>query len=87
MTRTILIGVGFMLGLPSLAVATQPGTDPLAYDGFALASGWLDRLLKVGDRGKLMLPEVVGVSRALFLMIFIPLLMLVLFAIDRFAAR
>ena len=54
---------------------------------FAVASGWLDRLLKVGDRGKLMLPEVVGVSRSLFLMIFIPLLMVVLFAIDRFAAR
>ncbi len=54
---------------------------------FALASGWLDRLQKVGDRGKLMLPEVVGVSRSLFLMIFIPLLMVVLFAIDRFAAR
>ena len=33
MTRIILMGVGLMLGLPSLAVAAQSGTDPLAYDG------------------------------------------------------
>ncbi len=56
--------------------------------GFAAASGWLDKtVLKVGDHGKLMLPEVVGVSRPMFLAIFIPLLIAVLFAIDRFAAR
>ncbi len=55
---------------------------------FAEASGWLDKtLLKVGDRGKLMLPEVVGVSLPVFLMIFLPLLIAALFAIDRFAAR
>ena len=36
---------------------------------FAEASGWLDKtLMKVGDRGKLMLPEVVGVSLPVFLM-------------------
>jgi len=55
---------------------------------FAEASGWLDEtLLKVGDRGKLMLPEVLGVSLPVFLMIFLPLLIASLFAIDRFVAR
>lgn len=55
---------------------------------FAEASGWLDKtLLKVGDRGKLMLPEVVGVSLPVFLMIFLPLLIAALFAVDRFVAR
>lgn len=55
---------------------------------FAEASGWLDKtLLKVGDRGKLMLPEVVGVSRPVFLMILLPLLLAALFAIDRLAVR
>lgn len=55
---------------------------------FAEASGWLDKtLLKVGDRGKLMLPEVVGVSLPVFLLIFLPLLIAALVAIDRFAAR
>jgi len=55
---------------------------------FAEASSWLNKtLLKVGDRGKLMLPEVVGVSLPVFLVIFLPLLIAALFAIDRFAAR
>ena len=55
---------------------------------FAEASGWLDKtLLKVGDRGKLMLPEVVGVSLPMFLMIFLPLLIAGLFAIGRFTVR
>ena len=55
---------------------------------FAEASGWLDKtLLKVGDRGKLMLPELVGVSLPVFLVVFLPLLIAALFAIDRFAAR
>jgi uncharacterized membrane protein YedE/YeeE len=55
---------------------------------FAEASGWLDKtLLKVGDRGKLMLPEVVGVSLPVFLMVFVPLLVAALFAVERFAAR
>ena len=55
---------------------------------FAEASGWLGKtLLKVGDRGKLMLPEVVGVSLPVFLVIFLPLLVAALFAVERFAAR
>ena len=55
---------------------------------FAEASGWLDKtLMKVGDRGKLMLPEVVGVSLPVFLMIFLPLLIAALFAMDRLAVR
>lgn len=55
---------------------------------FAEASGWLDKtLLKVGARGKLMLPQLVGLSLPVFLMIFLPLLIAALVAVDRFAAR
>ena len=55
---------------------------------FAEASGWLGKtLLKVGDRGKLMLPEVVGVKLPIFLFVFVPLLMAALYAVDRFASR
>lgn len=55
---------------------------------FAEASGWLGKtLLKVGDRGKLMLPEVVGLNLPVFLLIFLPLLIGGLIAIDRFMAR
>ncbi len=55
---------------------------------FAEASGWLGKtLLKVGDRGKLMLPEVVGLNLPVFLLIFLPLLIGGLIAIDRFTAR
>ena len=55
---------------------------------FAEASSWLGKtLLKVGDRGKLMLPEVVGLNLPIFLLIFLPLLIAGLVAIDRFAAR
>lgn len=55
---------------------------------FAETSGWLGKtLLKVGDRGKLMLPEVVGLRLSTFLLIFIPLLIAGLVAIDRFTAR
>jgi uncharacterized membrane protein YedE/YeeE len=55
---------------------------------FAEASGWLGKtLMKVGDRGKLMLPEVIGVSLPVFLMVFVPLLIAALFAVDRFAKR
>jgi uncharacterized protein len=55
---------------------------------FAEASGWLGKtLLKFGDRGKLMLPEVVGLNLPVFLLIFLPLLIGGLIAIDRFTAR
>jgi len=55
---------------------------------FAEASGWLgNTLMKIGDRGKLMLPEVVGLRLSTFLLIFIPLLTVALVAVDRLAAR
>jgi uncharacterized membrane protein YedE/YeeE len=55
---------------------------------FAEASGWLGKtLLKIGDRGKLMLPEIVGLQLPVFLVIFVPLLIAGLFAIDLFASR
>jgi len=44
-------------------------------------------LLKVGDRGKLMLPELVGLSLPTFLLVFIPLLIVCLVAMDRFTVR
>jgi uncharacterized protein len=55
---------------------------------FAEASGRLDKtLMKVGDRGKLMLPEMVGLRVPVFLFIFVPLLIAGLVAIDQFAKR
>ena len=55
---------------------------------FAEASGWLGKtLLKVGDRGKLMLPELVGMKLPTFLLILLPLLIAGLIAIDKFAVR
>ena len=55
---------------------------------FAEASGWLGKtLMKIGDRGKLMLPEVVGLRLSTFLIIFVPLLIVALVAVDRLAAR
>jgi hypothetical protein len=43
--------------------------------------------MKIGDRGKLMLPEVVGLRLSTFLIIFVPLLIIALVAVDRLAAR
>jgi uncharacterized membrane protein YedE/YeeE len=55
---------------------------------FAEASGWLDKtLMKIGDRGKLMLPEMVGLQLPVFLLIFVPLLIAGLVAINQFASR
>ena len=96
----LIFGVGFALigycpGTGAAALG-QGNWDAIAGIGglmlgsylFAEASGWLDKtLMKVGDRGKLMLPEVIGVSLPVFLMVFVPLLIAALLAIDRFAAR
>ncbi len=55
---------------------------------FAEMSGWLGRtVLKWGDRGKLTLPELFRIDRKLFLIVLIPLLIVVLVAIDRLTAR
>jgi uncharacterized membrane protein YedE/YeeE len=55
---------------------------------FAEASGWLGKtLLQVGDRGKLMLPELIGVRLSTFLFILVPVLIGALVAIDRLAAQ
>jgi uncharacterized membrane protein YedE/YeeE len=55
---------------------------------FAEVSGRLGRtLMKVGDRGKLMLPEVVGLSLPTFLVLFVPILIGCLIAISRLAGR
>lgn len=55
---------------------------------FAELSGVFSKTVnKWGDRGKLTLPELVHMNRTPFLLIWVPLLIAVLFAIDRFAAR
>ena len=55
---------------------------------YAQASGVLGKTVeKWGDRGKLMLPELVRMPLSTFLMIFIPVLVTVLIAVDRFAER
>lgn len=55
---------------------------------YAEMSGWLGKtLLKIGDRGKLMLPEVARLPLSTFLIIFIPLLIAGLIVIDKLTAR
>lgn len=55
---------------------------------FAEVSGGLEKtVMKWGDRGKVMLPEIVKVPLVTFLMVWIPMLLVVLFAIDRLTVR
>lgn len=55
---------------------------------FAEVSGRLEKtVMKWGDRGKLMLPELVRVSLATFLMLWIPMLLIILVAVDRINLR
>ena len=55
---------------------------------FAECSGWLgNTVVKWGDRGKLMLPELVRMSLWTFLLIWVPVLIVVLFAVDRLTVR
>lgn len=55
---------------------------------FAEVSGRLQNtFLKLGDRGKLMLPELVGMPLVTFLIMWIPVLLIVLFAVDRLSTR
>jgi uncharacterized protein len=55
---------------------------------YAESSGLLERtVLKWGDRGKLMLPELVGLSRATFVLLFASLLVVVLVVLDRVTIR
>ncbi len=55
---------------------------------FAECSARLGKtVMKWGDRGKLMLPEVFGVRLSMFLLIFVPLLSVAIVAVDRFTAR
>jgi uncharacterized membrane protein YedE/YeeE len=96
----MLFGVGFALmgycpGTGAAALG-QGNWDALAGVAglmlgsylFAEASGYLDgTLMKVGDRGKLMLNEVLGIRLPIFLIAFLSLLIAVLFAIDRLSAR
>ena len=52
---------------------------------FAESSEWLGKtVLTWGDRGKLMLPELVRMPLSMFLLVFVPVLIVVLVAVDRF---
>ena len=96
----LIFGVGFaLLGYcPGTGAAAlgQGNLDALAGVAglmlgsylFAEVSAWLGKtLMKVGDRGKLMLHEVVGLSLPVFLVLFIPILIGGLVAIGTIAAR
>ncbi len=53
---------------------------------FAEVSGRLaETLQRIGDRGKLMLPERLGMRRWPFIAVFVPVLVVVLVAIERYA--
>lgn len=55
---------------------------------FAEFSGVFSRTInKWGDRGKITLPELVHMNRTSFLLIWLPILLLVLFVVDRFTNR
>ncbi len=55
---------------------------------FAEMSSLLSKtIMKWGDRGKLMLHEVVALPLFMFLLVWVPFLALVLFAVDRFTVR
>ncbi len=55
---------------------------------FAELSGWLKRTVETwGDHGRLMLPELLHIPRAVFIPLFLLLLVAGLFALARFAPR
>lgn len=55
---------------------------------FAEASGWLGKtLMKVGDQGKLMLPELVRLPLGVFLLFWVPALVVALIVLDRTVTR
>lgn len=96
----LLFGIGFaMLGYcPGTGAAAlgQGNWDAIAglvglMAGsylFAEVSGALGiTMMKWGDRGQLMLPELVRMPRSMVLLIFVPALIVVLVAVDRFAVR
>jgi uncharacterized membrane protein YedE/YeeE len=99
-TGGLLFGVGFALMgyCPGTAAAAlgQGNWDAIsAIIGlmigsylFAEVSGRLEKtVMKWGDRGKLMLPELIKVSLATFLMVWIPMLLIILVAVDHFNVR
>lgn len=55
---------------------------------FAELSAWLKQTVqKWGDHGKVMLPDLLHIPRAVFIPLFLLLLLSVLFALDRFTGR
>lgn len=96
-TGGLIFGVGFaLLGYcPGTGAAAlgQGNYDAIAGIAglmlgsylYAEASGYLKRTLeKWGDRGELTLPELIGVRRVPFIIVFAPLLVLALFALEKY---
>jgi hypothetical protein len=55
---------------------------------FAKMSGWLKRTVETwGDKGKVMLPDLLHIPRGVFVPAFALLLIAALFAIERFSTR
>lgn len=55
---------------------------------YAESAGTLDRTINTwGDRGKMTLPELLGMKRTTFMLIWLPLLTVVLFAMHRLTVR
>lgn len=92
----VLFGVGFALmgycpgtGAAALgqgnwdALAAIVGLMVGSYIFAEVSGGFEKTVMKWGDRGKFMLPELVKLSLATFLMVWIPLLLVVLLAVDR----
>ena len=52
---------------------------------YAEMPGFLDQaVLKWGNRGKIMLPDVIGAGRGIFILWFVPLLAVILYLLERF---
>ena len=96
----LLFGVGFALlgycpGTGAAALGQGNGDAIAGVLGlmagsylFAECSGWLGKtVLTWGDRGKLMLPELVRMPLWTFLLIWIPVLIIGLAAVDRLTVR
>lgn len=58
----------------------------LGSDAYAETSGYIaSTIKKIGNRGRIKLPDLVGVTLVVFLAAFVPFLVLALFVVARFA--
>ncbi|MGV3486763.1 MAG: YeeE/YedE thiosulfate transporter family protein [Planctomycetaceae bacterium] len=96
----LIFGVGFALlgycpGTGAAALGQGNGDAIAGVIGliagsylFAEVSGWLGKtVVKIGDRGELMLPELIGVKTPVFLLVFVSVLIGGLLALEQYAPR